>query len=61
MTHVTFEEAQEDPRVILGTLRVDSILAIVLFDSGASHTFISQDFAQTHDITFQAMDSPLEI
>src|SRR3954471_16798015 len=42
-------------------LRVNSILATVLFDSGASHTFISQDFAQMQDMNFQAMDSPLEI
>jgi hypothetical protein len=40
LTHVTMEEAQEDPGVILGTLYVKSILASILFDSGASHSFI---------------------
>jgi hypothetical protein len=61
LTHITTEEAQEDPSVILGTLRVNSILATVLFDSGASHSFMSQKFAQLHDIAFEEMSSPLEI
>ena len=41
LTHVTVDEAQEDPSVILGTTRVNSIPATTLFDSGASHSFIS--------------------
>src|SRR4051812_7959766 len=59
VTHVTVEEAQEDPHVILGTLRVNSILSVVLFDSGASHTFISQEFAREHGINFEEMSSPI--
>ena len=61
LTHVTVEEYQEDPRVILGMLRVNSILATVLFDSGASHTFISQEFARENGIPFEEMSSPIEI
>jgi hypothetical protein len=42
LTHVTMEEAQEGAiDVILGTLYVNSILASVLFDTGASHSFIA--------------------
>ena len=61
MTHVTAEAAEEDPSVILGTLRINSTPATVLFDSGASHSFISQWFAKSHDILFDEMSSPMEI
>jgi hypothetical protein len=61
LNHVPIEEAKEDPNVILGTLRINSILVTVLFDSGASHSFASQEFARMHDIAFEAMSSPLEI
>lgn len=61
LTHVSADEAEEDPSVLMGTLYINSILATVLFNSGASHTFISQEFARKHDIPFEIMPSPLEI
>jgi hypothetical protein len=61
LNHVSIEEAEEDPSVILGTLRINSIPATVLLDSGASHSFISQEFAWMHGIAFETMSSPLEI
>jgi hypothetical protein len=36
--------------VILGEFLVNSVLATVLFDSGASHSFISSSFAEKHKI-----------
>ena len=45
----------------MGTLRVNSILATVLFDSGASHSFMSQEFAQLHGIDFEALPAPLAV
>src|SRR5664279_2577723 len=61
LTHVTAEEIQEDPSVLLGTLRINTFPATVLFDSGASHSFISQEFAQHHGIPFGLMTSPVVI
>ncbi|KAK1666131.1 hypothetical protein QYE76_054290 [Lolium multiflorum] len=61
LTHVTAEEAEADPSVIMGTLRINSIIATVLFDSGASHSFLSQGFAQLHGIPFEAMSTPLMV
>jgi hypothetical protein len=61
LNHVSIEEAEEDPSVILGTLRINSTPATVLFDSGASHSFISQEFARMHGIVFETMSSPMEI
>ena len=39
------EEAQEAPDVVLGMFSVNSVPARVLFDSGASHSFVTKDFA----------------
>src|SRR3954468_10753236 len=53
VNHVTLKEAQEDTKVVLGTLPVNSKPASVLFDSGASHSFLSEKFALLHDISFE--------
>ena len=55
VTHVTLAEAQDDPSVLLGTLRINSIPVTTLFDSGASHAFMSEKFAQLHGIPFEKM------
>ena len=43
--HVDAEKAQKDPTIVMGTLPVNSVPASVLFDSGSSHSFISEAFA----------------
>ena len=40
---------------MMGTFSINSIPATVLFDSGASHTFISQAFVRVHSIPLVAM------
>ena len=61
LNHVTLEKARDDPSILLGTVRINSIPATVLFDSGASHTFISEAYAQMHGIPFQERSKPLMI
>jgi len=51
---VTAEEAQVDNGVIIGTLPINSISARLLFDSGASHSFIHEGFAR--DNKFPTME-----
>ncbi|KAK1633026.1 hypothetical protein QYE76_007341 [Lolium multiflorum] len=46
--HMNAEEAQEAPDVVLGMFSVNSIPARVLFDSGASHSFVTEDFVCTN-------------
>src|SRR3954463_12934417 len=41
VTHVKMQEARESPRMVMGTLLVNSVPASVLFDFGASHSFMS--------------------
>ena len=51
--------AQEVPEVMLGMFSVNSILAIVLYDSGASHSFISQAFVRMNSIPLCTMKNPI--
>jgi hypothetical protein len=44
---------------MLGTFSVNSISATVLFDFGASHSFISQAFVRMHSIPLCAMKDPM--
>ena len=44
---------------MLGMFSVNSISAIVPFDSGASHSFISQAFVRMRSIPLYAMKNPI--
>jgi hypothetical protein len=44
------EEAQEAPNVVLGMFFVNDTFAVVLFDSGASHSFISAAYVEKHNL-----------
>jgi hypothetical protein len=50
VNHVSTETAQENPQVVLGMFFVNSIPTSVLFDSRASHSFISAQFVAKHSI-----------
>jgi hypothetical protein len=50
VNHVTVDEAQKAPDVVLGMFSVNSTTAIVLFDSRASHSFISAAYVERHNI-----------
>jgi hypothetical protein len=50
VNHVIVEDAQEAPDVIIGMILVNDNNAIVLFDSGASHSFVAANFVQKHNL-----------
>jgi hypothetical protein len=50
VNHVTTKEAQQAQDVVLGMFLASSHPAIVLFDSGASHSFISSSFVVKHQL-----------
>jgi hypothetical protein len=52
---VTSEEAQQAQDVILGMFLISSHPAIVLFDSGASHSFISSSFVAKYNLSRTTM------
>ena len=61
VNHVTAEEAQDATGVLLGTFLVNSVPAQVLFDSGASHSFVSESFASISELLFAPLLIPLLI
>jgi hypothetical protein len=52
---VTAEEVAEAPDVVLGTFLVNSVPARVLFDSGASHSFVTERFVTKGGLTASKM------
>jgi hypothetical protein len=50
VNHVVVEEAQEAPDVVISMFLVNDTSAVVLFDSGASHSFISAAYVEKHNL-----------
>jgi hypothetical protein len=50
VNYVAVEEAQQAPDVILGMFSVNTTSVIVLFDSRASHSFISAAYVENHNL-----------
>jgi hypothetical protein len=59
VNHVTTEQAQDAPGIVLDTFPVNSVPAIVLFDSGASHSFSTEQFVAKHDIPMSSVKTHL--
>jgi len=47
--HTSIEQISEGEPITTGMFPVNQHLAVVLFDSGSLHSFMSQAFAQKHD------------
>ena len=54
-------QAEDSSDVIMGNLPVNDIPTRVLFDTGASHCFMSRPFAYKHDFVTQVLSKPLAI
>nr|AAV31278.1 putative polyprotein [Oryza sativa Japonica Group] len=61
VNHVAAAEAQDAPDVILGTFLVNLVPATVLFDSGATHSFLSMSFAGNHGMEVEDLRHPLMV
>jgi hypothetical protein len=55
INHLTTEEAQQAQDIILGIFLASSHPVIVLFDLGASHSFISSSFVVKHHMPIAIM------
>jgi hypothetical protein len=47
---VVMEEAHEAPDVVIGMFLVNDTSVVVLFDSGASHSFLSTTYVGKHNL-----------
>ena len=61
VNHVTAEDVLTTPDVIVGTFLIHSIPATILFDSGASHSFISVPFVGRNQLGVEWLRNPLLI
>ena len=50
MNHVNVEEVEAQPDAVIGKFLVKSFTAIVLFDTGASHSYISRGFVDMYKL-----------
>jgi hypothetical protein len=57
VNHVTVEEAQEAPDVVIDTFSVNDLSAVVLFDSGASHSFKSAAYVEKNNLPMALLRS----
>ena len=61
MNHVNVEEVMEEPDAVVGMFPINSIPALILFDTGASHSFISRVFVDRNKIPTRTLDKPIKI
>jgi hypothetical protein len=59
VNHVDAQDAQQAPRVVLSEFLVEFIHVVVLFDFGASHSFIATNFVEKHGIPTTPLEVPL--
>jgi hypothetical protein len=50
VNHVAMEEAQEAPDVVIGMFLINDTSVVVLFDSEASHSFISAAYVGKYNL-----------
>jgi hypothetical protein len=55
INHVVIEDAQEAPDVVLGTFLVNSNTSFILFDSRASHSFISAKYVAKYNLSISLL------
>jgi hypothetical protein len=53
------EDAQAAPNVIIGMIIVNDNNAIILFDYGASHSFVAANFIQKHNMPLSMLKNQM--
>jgi hypothetical protein len=61
VNYTTMKDIPEGEQVLMGTFSLNGEPTIILFDSGASHDFISKAFTQNHQLAIEYMHTPYMI
>ncbi|XP_051230224.1 uncharacterized protein [Lolium perenne] len=61
VNHVNVEELYDEPDAVIGTFLLNNFSALVLFDTGASHSFISRAFVDKNKLPTETIGSPLRV
>ena len=59
MNHVDVEEVEAQPDAVIGKFLVKSFTALVLFDTGASHSYISRGFVDKYKLPTKVLRTPM--
>jgi hypothetical protein len=61
LNHLEAEAVQETPGMIVGMFPVDSHITEVLFDTGATHSFITASWVEAYNLPITTMSTPNQI
>jgi hypothetical protein len=61
LNHLEAEAVRETLGMIVGMFPVDSHIAEVLFDTGATHSFITASWVKAHNLPITTMSTPIQI
>jgi hypothetical protein len=61
LNHLEAKAVQETPGMIVGMFPVDSHIVEVLFDTGATHSFITASWVEAHNLPITTMSTPIQI
>src|SRR3954470_28978 len=61
VNHINVEEVYEEPDAVASKFRLNSIPAFVLFDTGASHSFISRAFVERNELRVETIVCPIKV
>ena len=59
MNHVNVEEVEAHPHAVIGKFLVKSFTALALFDTGASHSYISMGFVEKYSLPTRVLKTPM--
>jgi hypothetical protein len=59
VNHVAVEDAQVAPDIVIGMILVNDNNSTVLFDSGASHSFVAANFVQKHNLPLSMLKNQM--
>jgi hypothetical protein len=61
VNHLEADTVQETPGVALGTFSVEYHSTNVLFDTGATHSFVTASWVESHNIPVATMYPPIHL
>ena len=59
MNHINMEEVEDQPDAVIGKFLIKSFTTLILFDTGASHSYISRGFVGKFKLPTLALRSPM--
>src|SRR3954467_14061418 len=61
VNHVNVEEIHDESDAVIGTFMLNNVSALVLFDTGASHSFISRAFVVKNSLPTETIGCPFRV